>query len=145
MLSLSLAEREWVVGSFLPQLNGAIAGAAQFNLGSDHLLDASDAFAGHPICSSDPYVNGFTLGDDLIGVLGNESFHPNVSGHARLEQLAQAKWGATLGAVPERRARGRRPSGSRRCRTSRRGERDARGPGARRDRSAGLRHRARCT
>ncbi len=99
-LSLTVFEREWLTDQFLPKLDDAVAGAAAAHLGSDHLLDASGAFAGHPICSADPYVNGFTLGDDQLGILGNESFHPNAEGHARLEYLANLYWGTKLGRFP---------------------------------------------
>ena len=47
-------------------------------------------------CSTDPFAHGFTLGDDKLGILGNESFHPNAAGHERLTELASAKWGATI-------------------------------------------------
>ena len=87
-------------GGTLPQLNDAIAWAAHMNLDDDHLFDAVNVFDGHPICSGDPYVNGFTLGDDQLGIVGNESFHPNSSGNAALFAGAAAKWGPTLGAFP---------------------------------------------
>ena len=99
-ISLTLPEREWLSDQFLSKLDTAVASAAATSLGSDHLLDASTAFAGHPICSADPYVNGFTLGDDQLGILGNESFHPNAEGHAQLEQLADLTWGDKLGQFP---------------------------------------------
>ena len=101
LLSLTLPERMWVVDHFMSDLDDQIAWAAGLNLGADHVFDAKNVFAGHPICSSDPYVNGFTLGDDqLFGIVGNESFHPNAEGHAALFRAADDEFGATLGDLP---------------------------------------------
>ncbi len=101
VLSLTLPERMWVTDHFMTDLDDEIAWAAGLNLGSDHLFDAKNVFAGHPICSDDPYVNGFTLGDDqLFGIVGNESFHPNAEGHAALFHAAADQFGATLGDHP---------------------------------------------
>ena len=50
---------------------------------------------------ADPYVHGFTFGDDMLGMLGNESFHPNaVRPRRALSARRTRKWGPTLGNPP---------------------------------------------
>ena len=68
-------------------------------------------------------MNGFTLGDDKLGIIGNESFHPNAAGHGALYSAASAQWGATLGHNPNdrRRARPKRVAGRGAPRGRRRG------------------------
>ena len=99
-LTLTRSETEWVANTFLPELNSSLRWAADRVIDTDHLLDVTTTMTGHPICSADPWVNGFTRGDDIGGVLGNESFHPNAAGHVAIEGAANAKWGATLGTNP---------------------------------------------
>lgn len=51
--------------------------------------DIEDAFFGHRLCeasSSDIAVNGITAGNDILGVIGNESLHPNAYGQFLLAQ-----------------------------------------------------------
>ncbi|WP_170179170.1 LamG-like jellyroll fold domain-containing protein [Solirubrobacter pauli] len=97
-LTLTLPERLWVATDFLPQLNSNLAWAS--DMSRTHLFDSVDSFNGHAICTDSPYVHGFALGDDKIGLIGNESFHPNADGHGQLYGLTSAKWRDTLGDNP---------------------------------------------
>lgn len=58
------------------KLNSTIATSAETN--GVQFLDTSDAFAGHDVCSPEPYATGFT---DL-----DVAFHPNDAGHAAMGQ-----------------------------------------------------------
>lgn len=53
-------------------------------------VDMKDAFAGHKLCeidSSQIAMNGVTAGNDIFGIIGNESFHPNRLGHQLFAEL----------------------------------------------------------
>lgn len=66
-------------------LNGVIQKAAR--AAGVTFVDVSNALAGHELCErSLPAVNGITAGNDALGMLGQESFHPNALGHELLEQ-----------------------------------------------------------
>lgn len=52
-------------------------------------IDISDSLSGFELCSNNlgqSAMNGITLGDDTLGVLGQESFHPTAFGHDLIEQ-----------------------------------------------------------
>lgn len=52
-------------------------------------IDISQALAGHRMCETAGYnvaVNGLTAGNDFVGILGRESYHPNALGHQLIEQ-----------------------------------------------------------
>lgn len=47
-------------------------------------VDVSQAFSGHRLCETDSQfiaVNGLTVGDNRLGIIANEGFHPNKLGH----------------------------------------------------------------
>ncbi len=47
-------------------------------------VDVSQAFSGHRLCETDSQfiaVNGLTAGDNRLGIIANEGFHPNKLGH----------------------------------------------------------------
>ena len=47
-------------------------------------VDLANTFVNHRLCEStgsQTAVNGLTAGSDIFGVIGNESYHPNVLGH----------------------------------------------------------------
>ena len=102
-IKIDANERAWVSGYFLPELNNRVEAAARRQ--GVHVLDIEDAFAGHPICSDSPYANGLLPGDDIvipvvdIGVVGNESFHPNLSGYGAMLATAWSEHGPSSGAV----------------------------------------------
>lgn len=51
-------------------------------------VDISQALAGHRLCETASYnvgVNGLTAGNDFVGILGRESYHPNALGHQLIE------------------------------------------------------------
>ncbi len=68
-------------------------------------VDISTALAGHELCgSSVPAVNGITAGNDALGLLGQESFHPNALGHELIAQailLATKNFKTTAAPVPD--------------------------------------------
>lgn len=76
-------ERRYVAETLLPELNSLIADAS-VEAGIT-FVDISEATRGHEICAEQdgrtPWVNGLEGGDDILGVIGNESFHPNQAGH----------------------------------------------------------------
>lgn len=54
-----------------------------------HYIDIADALIGHELCSEQsarPAMNGITAGNDALGILGQESFHPTAYGHELIEQ-----------------------------------------------------------
>ncbi|HEU4966987.1 MAG TPA: SGNH/GDSL hydrolase family protein [Candidatus Saccharimonadales bacterium] len=72
-------------------LNNIIAQAAA--KAGVRYADMSHVFDGHKLCESgEKAVNGLTAGDDTMGILGSESYHPNAYGH---QLLASAIWRAT--------------------------------------------------
>ena len=78
-VNLNASEAAWIEGTLIPDLNTMLqAAAANAGVG---FIDIHDATDGHEICSSDPYINGIRPGNDIFGVGGNESFHPNEKGH----------------------------------------------------------------
>jgi hypothetical protein len=73
------AERRWIKEHVIPAINSAVADAAA-EAGLTY-VDLSSVSAGHEICSDDPWINGLRGGNDVLGVIGNESFHPNAAYH----------------------------------------------------------------
>lgn len=64
---------------YLNQIIQASAARAGMNY-----ADMTETFAGHRFCETDSSkvaINGVTAGNDIFGVIGNESFHPNKLGH----------------------------------------------------------------
>ena len=101
VLSMSPAEQKWVHEDLVPRIDGGLSLVSQ--LSRVHLVDSEDAFENHGICSSNPYFNGLELGNDIEATvpvvnvkvplpLGNESFHPNQSGHSKLVALFASKF-----------------------------------------------------
>ncbi len=71
----------------ISRLNDTIQRAAE-SVGAQY-VDVEDAFGGNKLCEAtgknDAAVNGLTAGDDsLLGMLGNESYHPTAYGHILL-------------------------------------------------------------
>ena len=78
-------EWSWLKYTVLPTINDAIRDAAT-EAGVAY-ADITAATEGHGICSSDPWINGIRGGDDIWGVVGNESFHPNPKAHDAIAKL----------------------------------------------------------
>lgn len=86
---LSAREAVWIEETLIPDLNSMLRDAAA-NSGA-RFVDIHDATDGNEICSTEPYVNGIRLGNDLFGLGANESFHPNESGHRAIAALIAAE------------------------------------------------------
>lgn len=80
--TLDSAEREWANTVLLPELNQAVEDAAA--AAGITFMPIDQVTSGHEVCTSDPWINGLSWGDDKVGVLGNESFHPNAKAHAAI-------------------------------------------------------------
>jgi len=68
--------------SLINRINAVIHVAAQ-QAGVNY-VDIKDALTGFRLCENkfaDVAVNGLTAGNDILGILGNESYHPNEFGH----------------------------------------------------------------
>lgn len=67
-------------------LNSVIQAAA--SKAGVRYVDVTDALTGHRLCEteySNTAVNGLTAGNDVLGIIGNESYHPNAMGHRLLK------------------------------------------------------------
>jgi lysophospholipase L1-like esterase len=86
-------EDEALLNATADQLNGALATAAS-NAGFA-FADPTSAFTGHAVCDDPEWLNGFS---DPI----DESYHPNVAGHAEgfAPLVASALTGSTLRVTP---------------------------------------------
>lgn len=69
------------------ELNTTLAAAAK-EAGAE-FVDPTDAFRGHGVGSSDPWMNDIDFGGPGIMLNDPSSFHPNATGHAALAQLIQ--------------------------------------------------------
>ena len=78
----------------LSQLNEVIKAAAK--RAGVRYVDVENVFEGAELCSNSAAkaINGLTAGNDILGVAGNESYHPNKLGHWL---YAQAIWDKTGG------------------------------------------------
>lgn len=56
-------------------------------------INVADAFKGHRLCeqTKTPAVNGLTLGNDILGVIGKESYHPTAFGHKLLSRTIEVE------------------------------------------------------
>ena len=81
------------------ELNAMLASAAQ-EAGAE-FVDPTDAFRGHGIGSSDPWINDLDIGGPGLMVYDPGSFHPNAAGHAALAHLSSSSW-RTLALTPWR-------------------------------------------
>lgn len=87
-LHLSVAEQQWLSEDLLPRLNDLLRRAAAE--AGVHWVDFFDrAFDFNGICDEPSYVNPIMEGNDaFFGRIGNESFHPNLSGHTAWNESA---------------------------------------------------------
>jgi len=92
---VSYIEATWIEETLIPDLNTMLQAAAA-NTGV-RFIDVHGATAGHEICSRVPYVNGIRPGNDIFGIGGNESFHPNENGHGAFAPVIAAKIRAAAG------------------------------------------------
>ena len=69
------------------ELNAMLASVA--NEAGAEFVDPTDAFRGHGIGSSDPWINDLDFGGPGMMIHDPSSFHPNATGHAALAQLIQ--------------------------------------------------------
>ncbi len=82
---VSPAERVWIADTLIPDLNATLRDAATG--AGVHFIDISEAVAGREICSTEGgYINDIRPGDDIGGVIANESFHPNEQGHTAIAE-----------------------------------------------------------
>lgn len=72
-------ERAYFDTYFFPTLNRNLAATAL--AAGVAFIDPTDWFSGHGTCSDDPWAHGLTAGNDIVGVIGNESFHPTARGY----------------------------------------------------------------
>ena len=84
---LLFAEDQRWMNQKAAELNAMLASAAQ-EAGAE-FVDPTDAFRGHGIGSSDPWINDLNLGGPGMMAHDPSSFHPNAAGHAALAQLIQ--------------------------------------------------------
>src|SRR5690606_37578593 len=79
---LNDAERKFVYEG-VKYINEVIESAA--HEAGIYYLDLEDVLDNHNLCSDAPdssmAVNGLTKGNDIFGLIGNESYHPNQNGH----------------------------------------------------------------
>ena len=79
LFHLDPAEATWLYAYLIPYLNSVIeAAAARARV---RYVDVSNILQGKEICTFGSAANAIRLGDDLAGILGSESFHPNEKGH----------------------------------------------------------------
>jgi lysophospholipase L1-like esterase len=98
VLSIDPDEQQWLRNQYIGPLNNSIRAAVEDAGGT--YLPFDDAFAGHEICSELAYANGLKGGNDIIGAVGNESFHPNAFGHRRLAEIAEPYVESIDGTLP---------------------------------------------
>lgn len=98
VLSIDPDEQQWLRGQYIAPLNASIQADAR-EAGATY-LPFDDAFEGHEICSELAYANGLKGGNDIVGAVGNESFHPNAFGHRRLAQIAEPYLRSVDGVLP---------------------------------------------
>ena len=79
-VGLDADERKWAAEYLIPELNDTLKYQAAIN--GVHFVGIADLTVGKEVCQKDAYLNGLRLGDDILGIVGNESFHPNQDGHA---------------------------------------------------------------
>ena len=94
-LNLNASEATWIEQTLIPDLNTMLRAAAA-NAGVS-FIDIHDVSDGNEICSSVPYVNGIRPGNDVFGIGGNESFHPNENGHRAFAPVIAAEIQAATG------------------------------------------------
>ncbi|HEX8745102.1 MAG TPA: SGNH/GDSL hydrolase family protein [Thermoleophilaceae bacterium] len=82
-------ERIWIADVVVPAINAAVRRAAT-EAGVTY-VDLTQLTAGHGICSDEPWINPWKFGDD-IGMVGNESFHPNEKFHDAVAQFFIASY-----------------------------------------------------
>jgi lysophospholipase L1-like esterase len=98
VLSIDPDEQYWLRYQYIASLNRSIQAAVEEAGGT--YLPFEDAFEGHKICSELAYANGLKGGKDILGAVGNESFHPNAFGHRRLAEIAEPYLLSTDGVLP---------------------------------------------
>lgn len=98
LLSIDAAEQQWLRDEYIGPLNDSLQSAA--SRAGATFVPFRYAFGGHEICSNLAYANGIKAGNDILGVFGKESFHPNAFGHRQLAELAQPYVRAVEGILP---------------------------------------------
>jgi lysophospholipase L1-like esterase len=90
-----------LVNNLIDYLNGVIKQAA--DRAGARYTDVGYAFSGHRMCESDSQsvaMNGVTAGNDIGGVIGSESFHPNQLGHQLLKDAVLERTNGLARAMP---------------------------------------------
>jgi lysophospholipase L1-like esterase len=90
-------ERSWLKHSVLPAVNDSVKDAAT-EAGVVY-VDITRATAGHGICADDEWINGLRGGNDVFGIVGNESFHPNQKAHDAIANLFVDRYTDGAGAL----------------------------------------------
>lgn len=98
LLSIDAAEQQWLRDEYIGPLNESVQKAA--SRAGATFVPFRHAFSGHEICSRLAYANGLKAGNDILGVAGKESFHPNAFGHRRLAKIADPYVRAVDGTLP---------------------------------------------
>jgi lysophospholipase L1-like esterase len=99
LLSIDMAEQQWLRDEYIGVLNESVEWAAQ-QAGATY-LPFQYAFSGHEICSNLAYANGLKAGNDILKSIGIESFHPNAFGHRALAEIAEPYVRSLDGTDPE--------------------------------------------
>jgi hypothetical protein len=81
-------------------LNGVIARAA-VSAGAKYVT-IEDALVGHRLCEQtrQPAMNGLTAGRDILGVIGQESYHPTAFGHSLIAAAIERRTNNLTAAMP---------------------------------------------
>lgn len=85
------AEQEFLAKIYLPAINTTIREAAEAS--GVTYIDLSTVARGHELCRGDQsWFNGPIRGDDTLGLVGNESYHPNQDYHKAVHDHFMANY-----------------------------------------------------
>ncbi len=101
--NVRLNEKERVFArELVTYLNAVVKAAAEYSGAS--YVDVEGSFSGSELCSGAEdkslAVNGITAGNDIFGVIGNESYHPNPLGHSLLAAKVRVRTSGLTQAMP---------------------------------------------
>ncbi len=101
--NVRLNEKERVFARELVTYLNAVIEAAADHSGASY-VDVENSFSGRELCSGAEdkslAVNGITAGNDIFGVIGNESYHPNPLGHSLLAAKVKAQTSGLTSPAP---------------------------------------------
>ncbi len=99
------AQMSWMNGEVQKldtQIQAAVTAAQQAGDNVLYVTGSYDAFAGHELCTADPYMNDAvpTNPFSLSNPVQTESFHPNLAGNQQMANLALTTYRTTYTRVP---------------------------------------------